>query len=154
MASQRCLSIIMALMLVVDAGGHCPDDKIEIIKACAEKLPALSASSAALDVCNYLNTFGKCYPTDHCCFTEETMLKFFNDTLNRFSAEQKAGCVVLCSPTGNVQKYPTQKVGVNGPTGDDSFQSTSSGLHHSPPFYALMLSASVLPTMLSMNLLI
>jgi len=100
--------VCLAVLLPASVEGHCTNVTIATISACTAKYAEPSTSAAASDICTYLNDFGKCYTTDHCCEEDHNgNWTFFKDTLSKFTPkieQQKYTCQVFCRST-NITKY-------------------------------------------------
>ena len=102
------LLVLLAVLLPASVEGHCTNVSIATISNCTAKYPEPSTSAAASDICTYLNDFGKCYTTNHCCDDDHNgNWTFFKNTLSKFTPkieEAKYSCVVFCR-NANITKY-------------------------------------------------
>ena len=102
------LLVLLAVLLPASVEGHCTNVSIATISTCTAKYTEPSTSAAASDICTYLNDFGKCYTTNHCCDDDHNgNWTFFKNTLSKFTPkieEAKYSCVVFCR-NANITKY-------------------------------------------------
>jgi hypothetical protein len=106
--SGALLLVFLVVLLPASVEGHCTNVSIANITGCQSKYPEPSTSATASDICTYLNDFGKCYTTDHCCDDDHNgNWTFFKNTLSKFTPkieEAKYSCVVFCR-NANITKY-------------------------------------------------
>lgn len=102
------LLVFLAVLLPANVEGHCTNVSIADISTCTKNYKEPSTSAAASEICTYLNDFGKCYTTNHCCDDDHNgNWTFFKNTLSKFTPkieEAKYSCVVFCR-NANITKY-------------------------------------------------
>ena len=102
------LLVFLVMLLPASVEGHCTNVSIATISGCTAQYTEPSTSASASDICKYLNDFGKCYTTNHCCEEDHNgNWTFFKDTLSKFTPkieQAKYTCQVFCRST-NITKY-------------------------------------------------
>jgi len=100
--------VFLAVLLPASVEGHCTNVSKGNITGCTAKYAEPSSSATASEICTYLNDFGKCYTSDHCCEEDYNgNWTFFKDTLIKFTPkieQQTYTCQVFCRST-NITKY-------------------------------------------------
>ena len=99
--------VFLAVLLPASVEGHCTNVSIANITGCQSKYTEPSTSASASEICTYLNNFGSCYTTNHCCDDDHNgNWRLFNNTLARFTpkiVEAKYTCKVLCRDANNTR---------------------------------------------------
>ena len=102
------LLVFLVMLLPASVEGHCTNVSIATISGCTAKYTEPSPSASASDICTYLNNFGLCYTTNHCCDDDQNgNWTFFKDTLSKFTPkieQAKYTCKVFCRSI-NITKY-------------------------------------------------
>lgn len=100
--------VFLAVLLPASVEGHCTNVSIANITGCQSKYPEPSTSATASDICTYLNNFGLCYTTKHCCDDNNNgNWPLFKNTLSKFTPkieEAKYTCTVFCL-NANITRY-------------------------------------------------
>ena len=100
--------VFLAVLLPASVEGHCTNVSIANITGCQSKYPEPSTSATASDICTYLNNFGLCYTTNHCCDDDHNgNWTLFKNTLSKFTPkieEAKYTCKVFCR-NANITRY-------------------------------------------------
>jgi hypothetical protein len=100
--------VFLAVLLPASVEGHCTNVSIANITGCQSKYPEPSTSATASDICTYLNNFGLCYTTKHCCDdNKNSNWTLFKNTLSKFTPkieEAKYTCTVFCR-NANITRY-------------------------------------------------
>ena len=118
-SSPMVMLVFVAVLLPASVGGHCTNVSIANITGCQSKYTEPSTSASASEICTYLNNFGLCYTTNHCCDDDHNgNWTLFKNTLAKFTPkieQAKYTCKVSCLSTNNTKySYPAPALLIPG----------------------------------------